>query len=166
VKAPVVRGLGLVVTLAYAAFAVWLYVVRPQSFSELKGGVAASVGLYQVDAALFEEGRRLLRADHLPEARAAFERADPARRDATTQFYIAYTFYRQGWGRVYNDDALFTQAMQALDRVAALSPDAPVRVSDPNLGLPSSDALREEVRQGLTLETADFNPLRVFRKRQ
>ena len=35
---------------------------------------------------------------------AAPDRADPARRDAPTQFYIAYSFYREGWGRVYSDD--------------------------------------------------------------
>src|SRR5688572_25131441 len=110
-SASVVRGVGLVLTLAYAGFLGWLYVERPQNLSQIRGGLASTVGLYMIDVARFEEGRRLLRADRLPEARAAFERADPARRDAVTQFYIAYAFYRQGWGRFYNDDALFKQAL-------------------------------------------------------
>ena len=39
----------------------------------------------------------------------AFARADPAVRDARTQFYIAYSYYRQGWGRLYHDDALYAE---------------------------------------------------------
>lgn len=165
-SASVVRGAGLVLTLAYAGFLAWLYVERPQSLSEIRGGLASTVGLYMIDMPRFEEGRRLLRADRFPEARAAFERADPARRDAVTQFYIAYSLYRQGWGRFYNDDALFKQALDALDRAAALSPAGPVRVNDPSLGLPDSDALRAELRRGLEVETEDFNPFRALRRRK
>jgi hypothetical protein len=162
----VVRGVGLFLTLAYAGFIGWLYVERPQSFSEIGGGLASSVGLYTIDIPKFEEARRLFHNERLPEARAAFERADPARRDAVTQFYIAYTFYRQGWGRFYNDDALFEQAMQALDRATALSPGRPIRVNDRSLGLPDSDSLRAELRHGLDIEPEDFNPFRAFRRRK
>jgi hypothetical protein len=160
-----VRVVGLVATLAYGGFIVWLYVTRPRSFAEVKGGLSSAVGLYQVDAAQLEAGRALFRVDKFPEARAAFLRADPAQRDAITQFYVAYTFYRQGWGRLYNDDALFTQGLQALDRAAAHS-DGRVRVDDPNLGLPDSDALRAELEHGIKVELRDFNPLRVFRERK
>ena len=161
----VVRGVGLLLTLAYAGFIGWLYVERPQSFSEIGGGLASSVGLYTIDIPKFEEARRLFHNERLPEARAAFERADPARRDAVTQFYIAYTFYRQGWGRFYNDDVLFTQALQVLDHASSLAPDGPIRVNDPGLGLPHSDALRAELRRGLVVEPGDFNPMRALRKR-
>ena len=58
-------------------------------------------------------------------------RADPAGRDALTQFYIAYTYYRQGWGRVYNDDALFKNGLEAVDRAIALAPDHRLVVDDP-----------------------------------
>jgi len=161
-----VRGVGLVLTLAYGGFIGWLYVERPQSFSEIGGGLASSVGLYTIDIPRFQEARRLFHNERLPEARAAFERADPARRDPVTQFYIAYTFYRQGWGRFYNDDALFRQALQALDRATALQPQGPIRVNDPSLGLPDSDALRAELRRGLEIEAEDFNPFRAFRRRK
>ena len=53
-------------------------------------------------------------------AEAAFARADPARQDARTQFYLAYAFYRHGWGRVYHDDALFAQGL-AFDSGGALA---------------------------------------------
>ena len=161
-----VRLVGLTTTLGYGAFVAWLYVERPQTLSEIKGGMAATVGLYAIDVARFEEGRRLLHSDRFPEARAALERADPARRDPVTQYYIAYSFYRQGWGRFYNDDALFNQALRALDHAASLSPEGPIRVNDPGLGLRDSDALRAELRRGLAIEPADFNPLRALRKRQ
>ena len=162
----VVRAVGLVLTLAYGGFVGWLYVERPQSLSEIRGGLASTVGLYMIDVARFEEGRRLLHTDRFVEARAAFERADPARRDAVTQFYVAYTFYRQGWGRFYNDDALFQQSLQALDRAVALSPGKPIRVNDAALGLRDSDALRAELQHGLELEAEDFNPFRALRSRK
>ena len=162
----VVRAIGLVTTLGYGAFVGWLYVERPRSFSEIKGGMAATVGLYTIDIPRFEEGRRLLHAERLPEARASFERADPARRDPVTQFYIAYSFYREGWGRLHSDDVLYTQALRVLDHASSLASDGVVRVNDPALGLKDSDALRAELRRGLVVEAEDFNPLRVLRRRQ
>ena len=45
-----------------------------------------------------------------PPARAMFDEADPEKRDGRTQFYIAYSFYRQGWGRFSNDDEKEFQA--------------------------------------------------------
>jgi len=161
-----VRALGLGLTLGYAGFIGWLYVVRPQNLSEMKGGMAAAVGLYEIDRLQFEQARSLFRTGHYPEARAAFSRADPAQRDAATQFYVAYTFYRQGWGRIYNDGSLFTQALAALDKAVALSPQGHLSVSDPDLGLPDSDALRAELEHGLKIELKDFNPLRLLRTRQ
>src|SRR5687767_14255274 len=101
-----IRAAGLLFSLGYAGFIVWLYAEQPGTLAEIQGGMASAVGLYEIDLKQFEEGRRLLSADRFPEARAAFARADPAQRDATTQFYIAYAFYRQGWGRVFNDDVL------------------------------------------------------------
>ena len=85
----------------------------------MRGGVAASIGAYRIDAVAFDEGLRFFRADRFAEARRAFERADPAQRDARTQYYIAYAFLREGWGRVYADDALYRQAQVALQRALA-----------------------------------------------
>ncbi|HEX8353398.1 MAG TPA: hypothetical protein VF611_10890, partial [Pyrinomonadaceae bacterium] len=90
----------------------------------------------------------------------------PARRDARTQFYVAYSFYREGWGRVYNDDALFRRGLEAADRALALSADAPLAVEDPELKIHSAAELRAEMEQGLERTADDFNPLKVFRERK
>jgi tetratricopeptide (TPR) repeat protein len=152
--------------IGYGAFIVWLYATQPRTLAEVKGGMTAAVGLYEVDLAQFEAGRALFRVDRFPEARAALARADPAQLDPTTQFYVAYSFYRQGWGRLYNDDALFAQALQALDRAVAHSETRRVEVRDPDLGLPDSDALRAELEHGTKIELGDFNPLRILRHRK
>src|SRR5262245_6658520 len=109
-----VRVAGLVLSIAYAVLIVWLYESQPQTRAEALGGLAATVGAYRVDQQAFDDGLKFFRADKFPEARMAFERADAAHRDARTQFYIAYSFYRQGWGRTYNDDALFKQGLEAV----------------------------------------------------
>src|SRR5215813_2632495 len=105
----VVRSIGLTTSLAYGALVVWLYATQPQTLAQVSGGLTSMIGAYSVDRQAFDDGLRFFRADKFPEARAAFGRADRAQRDARTQFYIAYAFYREGFGHVYNDDALFTQ---------------------------------------------------------
>src|SRR5829696_7804300 len=147
-----IRLAGLITSLGTAAFAAWLLATQPGTMADVSGGLAASVGLYRIDQAAFEEGLRYFREDRFREARLAFARADPAARDATTQFYTAYSFYRQGWGRVYNDDALFRDALRALDRAVAAAPSGRVNVDDPALGLRSSDELRAELERGITRE--------------
>ncbi len=55
----------------------------------------------------------LFRAEDYIGARAAFDRVDPEKRDANTQFYIGYSYYRQGWSRLSNDDTLFKLGLDA-----------------------------------------------------
>jgi hypothetical protein len=166
VNEPLVRGAGLVASLAYAAIAIWLYATQPQTAAQVSGGLAAIVGAYHVDQQGFDDGLRFFRNDQFVEARSAFARADPASRDATTQFYIAYAYYRQGWGRVYNDDALFAKGMETVDKAIALAPGGRLVVDDRNLQMHSADELRAELQRGLTREAADFNPFKVFRERK
>jgi hypothetical protein len=161
-----VRVTGLGVSTAAAALLGWLLATQPPTMADLRGGLAAGVGLYRIDQAAFEEGLRYFRDDRFREARLAFARADPAARDPTTQFYVAYSYYRQGWGRVYNDNALFSDAIKALDRADEVAPSRRVVVDDPALGLRTSDELRAELERGLTFELSDLNPMRVTRKRQ
>lgn len=161
-----VRSAGLILSLAMAVGIGWILVSQPRTVADVRGGLAATVGAYRVDRAHFDEGLRHFREDRFPEARAAFARADPAARDATTQFYVAYAYYRQGWGRFYNDDELFAAGVAALDRAVRASADGVVRVEDPGLGLATSDELRAELERGLTREASDLNPLRVLRRRQ
>jgi hypothetical protein len=165
-REPVVRGAGLVASMAYAALVVWVHALQPQTMAQVSGGLTAMVGAYTIDQASFEDGLRFFRHDQFPEARAAFERADRAQRDARTQFYIAYSFYRQGWGRIYDDDALFTEGLAAVDRAIAVAPNGRLIVDDPGLQMHTADELRVELQHGLTVEAGDFNPLRVFRKRK
>jgi hypothetical protein len=92
-----VRALGLAATALYAVLVGWIYTRQPQTIAQVTGGLAAEVGVYRIDAQAFDDGLRFFRADQFAEARAAFTRADAAERDARTQFYIAYSYYRQGW---------------------------------------------------------------------
>jgi hypothetical protein len=161
-----VRAGGLVFSAVYMALIVWLYASQPQTGAEAIGGLAATVGAYRVDAQAFDEGLAFFRRDLFPEARMAFARADPARRDSRTQFYIAYSFYRQGWGRLYNDDTLFRQGVEAVDRAIAAAPAGRVVVEDASLGMRSSDELKAELERGLRREPSDFNPLRMLDPRK
>lgn len=106
------------------------------------------------------------RRDEFPAARAALERADPAQQDPRTQFYIAYSYYRQGWGRLYQDDALFAQGLETLTRAMARAPRGRIVVDDENLGMRSADELKAELEAGLRRDASDFNPLQIFRQRK
>jgi len=165
-REPIVRSAGLVGALAYAAAIGWLYVTQPQTAAQVTGGFASIVGAYRIDQQAFDDGLRFFRQDQFVEARAAFARADPAERDARTQFYIAYAYYRQGWGRVYNDDALFAKGLATVDRAIAAAPDGRLLVDDTNLLMHSADELRAELQRGLTKDASDLNPMRVFRPRK
>src|SRR6185503_12192535 len=144
----VVRGGGVALAIVYAAAIGWLFARQPQTIAQVTGGLAATVGAYRIDQQAFDDGLRFFRADQFVEARAAFARADPAERDARTQFYTAYSFYRQGWGRVYSDDAMFAKGLSAVDRAIALAPDHRLVVDDATLGLHSADELRAELQHG------------------
>jgi hypothetical protein len=162
----IVRLGGLALSIGYAAIIAWLYVSQPQNRAEALGGLASVVGTYRVDAVALQEGLAFFRQDKFPEARLAFLRADPARRDAQTQFYIAYTFYREGWGRFYNDDRLFKQGLDAVTRAIEVAPDQRVVVDDATLGMRSGDELKTELERGLRRDASDFNPMRVFGPRK
>ena len=160
-----VRIGGLVVSSGVCAALLWLFVQQPTNLQELTGGVAASVGVYRINQADFDQGRQFFAGDKFVEARAAFGRADPASRHDVTQFYIAYSFYRQGWGRVYSDDTLFAQGLEAVNRAIALA-GGQLRVDDAALDMKSADELKAELERGLTRDASDLNPMRVLRRRR
>jgi hypothetical protein len=161
-----VRIAGLAMTLAYGTLIVWLYSTEPQTVAEVTGGLSSTVGAYHVDAQASSDAMAFFRRDAFAEARMAFDRADSAHRDARTQFYIAYSYYRQGWGRLYNDDTLFRKGIEAVDRAIALAPDHRLIVDDPDLGMHSAEELKAELERGVTRDASDFNPLKVFRDRK
>jgi tetratricopeptide (TPR) repeat protein len=166
VKHTAVRAIGLLATALYAGFIAWVYAYQPKTVEQLKGGIASTVGAYEIDRVQYNQGLQFFRNDQFEEARAALGRADPARLDATTQFYIAYSYYRQGWGRVYNDDALFQKGLEAVDRAIEVAPGHRLDVSDPAIEMRTADELRAELNRGLTREPADLNPMRIFRRRK
>lgn len=170
-----IQIIGLAITAVYGVFVAFLYAAEPRSLEEItikakstvenvvtKGQVMA--GTYEIDQVKFDEGLRAFRQDNFIAARDSFERADPEKRDPKTQFYIAYSFYRQGWGRVSNDDALFKQSLTTLERVSMLNPD--FRSDDRDLQLRTAAELRNELNEGLQVTADDFNPLRLVRERK
>ena len=162
----VVRISGLTITVVYAVLIGWLYARQPATIAEVTGGLSAAIGAYHVDQPAFEDGLQFFRRDQFSEARAAFARADPAQRDSRTQFYIAYSYYRQGWGRLYQDDELYRQGIEAVDRAIALAPAGRIVVDDPTLRIHTADELKVELDNGMRRDASDLNPLRIFRERK
>ena len=162
-----VRVLGLLFAICYATFIVWLYVRQPQTFAEVTGGLSASVGAYRIDQQAFDDGLAMFRRGEYEASRAAFERADPARQDARTQFYIAYSYYRSGWGRFYSeDDGFQTWTRSRRARRLRWRPNGRLIVEDPENDIHNADELRAELAAGLRADASDFNPMRIFRKRK
>jgi hypothetical protein len=106
----------------------------------------------------------LFRSDNFVAARDVFQKADPEKRDTATQYYIAYTYYRQGWGRVSNDDELFAAGLKQLDVVDRL--DANFVATDADLKLKRPAELRHEFEEGLRVTADDFNPMKLVRERK
>ena len=163
---PFTRALGFVAATTYAVAIGWLFAAQPRTMAEAVGGVSASLGAYSIDEQAFDDGLDFFRKDQFVEARAAFARADPALRDARTQFYIAYSFYRQGWHPTHRDDALYAQGLIAVDRAITLAPRGRLVIDDDNLQMRSADELKAELEAGRTRDLSDFNPLRVLERRK
>ncbi|MBK5298458.1 MAG: hypothetical protein JJE40_15000 [Vicinamibacteria bacterium] len=159
------RVAGLVLSLVYAAAIVRVYVRQPATLPEIAGSLTSSVGAYRIDQARFEAGLTFFRKDEFVEARDAFAQSDPARQDASVQFYIAYAYLRQGWGRVYADDALYKAGQATLAHARSLAPNNSIVVDDPNLRLHTAEEVAAEFDRGLTKDLSDLNPVRVFRER-
>src|SRR6266850_5075028 len=162
----VVRISGLTITIVYAVLIGWLYARQPATIAEVTGGLSAAIGAYHIDQQAFEDGLQFFRRDQFTEARARFARADPAQRDSRTQFYVAYSYYRQGWGRIYQDDDLYRQGIEAVDRAIALAPGGRIVVDDPTLRIHTADELKVELDSGTRRDASDLNPLRIFRERK
>src|SRR5688572_1409926 len=160
-----VQVLGLAITFLYAALIVWLYATEPRSFKEVATGAQVATGTYQVDQAKFNAALALFHREQFRAARDEWQRADPAQSDPKTQFYIAYAFYREGWGRVYYDQNLFKQGLEAVNRAITLSP-VPLTVHDENLQMRTAAELKAELEQGTERSLSDLNPVEAMRKRK
>ena len=161
-----IQSAGIVWTCLFAAFVVWLYAAEPRSVGDVTTRASVVAGTYEVDRARSDAARSLFLREQYAAARDEWARADPARRDARTQFYVAYAFYRQGWGRVYNDDALFRQGLETINLAIQLSPEGALAVEDAELKIHSAAELKAEFELGLERTADDFNPFKVFRERK
>ena len=170
-----IQILSIFLTAFYALFIVWLYSVEPKSLEEVPvkaqttienvtTKTQVAIGTYEVDRVKFDEGLQAFRQDNFTVARDNFEKADTEKRDAKTQFYIAYSFYRQGFGKLSNDDALFKKGLEQTNRVVAL--DRNFKSDDANLQLKTPVELKNEFEEGLQITAGDFNPFKVLRERK
>jgi len=163
-KEKYIHILSIAIVAAGFMFVAFLYSTEPRSFAEVALKSQVAIGTYEIDRVQFDRGLSAFRADQFVEARAAFDRADPEKRDAAAQFYTAYSLYRQGWGRFSNDDALFKSGSEAINRVLAIDPN--FRSTDTTLSLWSPFELRTELEEGLRITASDFNPLKFTRERK
>jgi len=157
---------GLAFTIAYAAFIVWIYATEPRTFKEVTTSAEVAAGTYEINQEKFNSAINLFRREQFRAARVEWQQADPAQRDARTQYYVAYSFYREGWGRVYFDRELFKQGVEAVDRAIALSPANTLTIDDPDLQMHTAAELKAELEQGLERNWSDVNPLKVLRTRK
>jgi hypothetical protein len=164
-KQKVIQIIGLALSVVYAAAIVWIYATEPRSLRAVATGAQVATGTYQVDQERFNAALALFRREQFRAARDEWQRADAAQSDPTTQFYIAYSFYREGWGRLYHDHALFKLGLDAVNRAIALAP-APLTVADDNLQLHTAAELKAELEQGTERGWGDVNPLKVMRERK
>ena len=159
-----IQILGIVLIFAGFAFTAFLYWTEPRSLAEVTTKGQVAIGTYEINKDEFARGLTLFRADDFIGARIAFDRADPEKRDTTTQFYVAYSYYRQGWGRLSNDDSLFKPGLDAVNRVIAL--DAKFRSADETLAMKTPAELKNEMEEGLKITPSDFNPMKLTRERK
>jgi hypothetical protein len=157
---------GLLWTIIYFGLIVWLYVSEPRSIRDVATSASVVAGTYKVDQARFDAGLDLFKRDEFRAARNEWSQADPAQRDARTQFYIAYSFYREGWGRVSNNDELYKRGLESINRAIELSANQPLTVEDPDLKIHSASELKSEIEKGLERDWSDLNPLKLFRERK
>jgi hypothetical protein len=174
-KEKIIQSAGIVLTLFYGGFVFWLYLVSPTSLQDLSSKAQQTIekattktqvltGIYQIDEAKFQEGLEAFRKDNFVLARDYFEKADPEKLSAKVQFYVAYSFYRQGWGRFYNDDELFKKGLESVELVMKLDRD--FRADDPDLKLKTPVELKQELEEGLRVTPEDFSPIKIFRERK
>ncbi len=159
-----IQILSIVLIAAGFAMTAFLYWTEPRSFAEVTTKGQVALGTYEINKDEFSRGLGLFRADDFIGSRIAFNRADPEKRDANTQFYIAYSYYRQGWGRVSSDDSLFKPGLDAVNHTIPLDPN--FRTMDENLVMKTPSELKNELEEGLKITPSDFNPMKLMRERK
>ncbi len=161
-----IQIIGILWTVLYAGVIIWIYATQPRTLREVATNTRVAAGVYEINQEKFNSGLNLFRRDQFRAARDEWMAADPAQKDPQVQFYIAYSFYREGWGRTYDDDVLFKQGLDAVNRALSLSPNGSLTVADPDLQLRTGAELKVELEQGTENSWSDLNPFKVFRQRK
>jgi len=161
-----IQSVGIAWTILYSVFIIWIYATEPRSFKEVAAGAQAAAGTYEIDKVRFSAALDMFHREQFRAAREEWQLADPGMRDARTQFYIAYAFYREGWGRVYYDKELFKQGLDAVNRAINLAPEGTLVIDDTDLQMHTAAELKAELEKGLEPSLGDINPFKVFRKRK
>lgn len=174
-KRQLIQIFGIAVTLVYGGLILWVYATGPQSLDDAsikarrtientvtKGEIVT--GTYAADPEKFAKGIAEFNADNFIAARSFFENADPERRDGKTQFYIAYSYYRQGFGKFSSDDELFAKGLEVANRLIEIDRD--FVATDPKLGMKTAAELKREFEEGMRTTISDFNPLKLTRERK
>jgi len=156
---------GLVITIIYASFIAWLYVRRPASLAELKTQAIVQANVYHINQPNFDEAMKDFDACDYNSAVGQLNLADPAQKDSTTQYYIAYSYYLLGRGRIFNDEDLFNKAIEADIRCLDNTPNHIFEIDRADLEIKNADTLRQKLIYGLKHTTSSLNPLNWFKKR-
>jgi isopenicillin N synthase-like dioxygenase len=152
---------GIIFITVFGAFIVWLYISEPKSLVEVATKATVTVGTYEVNKLKFDEGLSQFRNENYAVARDFFNQADTEKRDDKTQFYLAYSFYRQGFGKVYSDNNLYKQGLEIANKI-----NQNFKSDDANLQMKTPAELKNELEEGLKVTASDFNPLKVLRERK
>ncbi|HEX8844284.1 MAG TPA: hypothetical protein VF791_06555 [Pyrinomonadaceae bacterium] len=156
-----IQSVGIAWTLLFAVFIVWIYATEPRSLKAVMTGARVVAGTYEVDKAKFDAALEMFKNKNYPAAADEFQRADPEQRDFRTQFYIAYSFYRDGCNWLRGDDTQFKKAMAAVDRAIALVPEGSNYViNDEGVDIPlrTPAELKAELTEGLEVSWGDLLP--------
>jgi len=156
---------GLVITVLYASIIGWIYVRRPQSLAELKTQASVQANLYHISQENFDAAIKEFDAGDYNSAIGQFKLADPAEKDPSSQYYIAYSYYLLGRGRIFNDEDMFKRAIDAVNRCLDNAPNHIFETDRADLEIRNADTLRQKLVEGLKHTMPSLNPLDWFSKK-
>ena len=90
----IIQIAGLVITLAYSAFIIWIYATEPRTFSEVTTSVQVAAGTYQINQEKFNSALDLFRREQFRAARDEWQRAEPAQGDPHTVLHSIFVLPR------------------------------------------------------------------------
>jgi len=157
------QAIGVVLSLIYGCGIAWVYLRHPRSLAELKTQASVEANVYQINRENFTEAMKEFDAADYNSAVGQLALADPAQKDATCQFYIAYCYYLIGRGRIFNDEDTFKKGLDAVNRCLDVSPNHIFEIDRGDLEIRNADSLRQKFVEGLKRTPSSLNPLNWFR---